>query len=89
VRLLARELERLSAADAAFASKLSELEWAGRGDAVARWGEPGLAIQFRIPLPVGRLHQAMSVLGDATTRFPDRRPRAVDLRYADQVVIRF
>lgn len=89
VRLLALELERLSAADGGFASKLSELEWAGRGDAVARWGEPDLAIQFRIPLPVGRLRQALAVLGDATTRFPDRRPRAVDLRYAEQVVIRF
>lgn len=89
VRLLARELQRLGVADAAFASRVSEIEWGGRGDAVARWGETGLAIHFRLPLPVGRLRQAMAVLGDATTRFPERRPRAVDLRYAEQVVIRF
>jgi len=89
VLLLARELERLGAADQAFASKLSEIEWVGRGDAVALWGDPGLAIHFRLPLSVGRLREVMAVLGDAATRFPDRRLRAVDLRYEEQVVIRF
>jgi hypothetical protein len=89
VRLLAHELDRLGSADHSFVAELSELAWDGRGDVLARWGEAGLAIRFRPPLGADRLRRALAVLGDATTRFPDRRPMAVDLRFQEQVVIRF
>jgi len=89
VRLLARELDRLGEADPSFVAELSELAWGGGGDVVARWGDAGLAIYFRPPLRAARLRRAMAVLGDATHRFPDRPPRAVDLRFQEQVVIRF
>jgi hypothetical protein len=89
VRVLARELDRLVSADRSFVAELSELAWDGRGDVVARWGEAGLAIRFRPPLLADRLRRGLAVLGDASTRFPDRRPTALDLRYQEQVVIRF
>jgi hypothetical protein len=89
VRGLARELDRLGKVDPSFVGMLSELAAEGPLDVVALWGDPGVAIHFRPPLAVDRLREAMAVLEDATLRYPDRRPRAVDLRYAEQVVVRF
>lgn len=86
---LARELRRLDEADPGFVSMLSELIREESGDVVALWGQPGVAIRFRPPLPGDRLLQAMAVIADASARYSDRRLRAVDLRYAEQVVVRF
>lgn len=87
--VLAGELQRLGEADPSFVSMLSELIREESGDVVALWGQPGVAIRFRPPLPGARLEQAMAVIADASARYPDRRLRAVDLRYAEQVVVRF
>ncbi|HZD04278.1 MAG TPA: FtsQ-type POTRA domain-containing protein [Longimicrobiales bacterium] len=89
VRPLAHELQRLGSADPEFVAMLSELDWEGEGDATALWGDPVVAFRFTPPLSAARLHEAMAVFTDATARFPDRRLRAVDLRYAEQVIVRF
>lgn len=89
VRALSRELQRLRDARPEFVNLLSELAWEEGGDAVAYWGSPEVAIRFRPPLPADRLRQALVVVTDARARYPDRRLRAVDLRYAEQVVVRF
>lgn len=89
VRPLARELQRLGSTEPEFVAMLSELDWDGEGAAVALWGDPAVAFRFAPPLSAARLHEAMAVFSDATARFPDRRPRAVDLRYDEQVIVRF
>lgn len=89
VRALARELQRLEEADPDFVGMLSELSWDDPGEAVALWGDPHVEIRFRPPLPADRLRQALVVIGDVAVRYPDRQLRAVDLRFAQQVVVRF
>lgn len=88
-RALVRELRRLEEADPTFVGMLSELSWEESGGAVARWGDPDVEIRFAVPLAHERLRQALAVIRDASARYPDRRLRAVDLRYAEQVVARF
>ncbi|HEX9886771.1 MAG TPA: FtsQ-type POTRA domain-containing protein [Longimicrobiales bacterium] len=89
IRPLALEVERLARAEPSFMGLVSELAWDRGGDAVALWGDPALTVRFRPPLAAHRVREAVSVIADAARRFPDRRLRTVDLRYADQVVVRF
>lgn len=89
LRPAARAAERLRV-DPEFFAGLSEVAVDEGGDLVARWGTSPQVV-FRLPLPVDlrRLRQGMVVLGDALERFPDRTPREVDLRFVEQVVVRF
>lgn len=89
VRPLAREVDRLVRAEPSFLGLVSELAWDGGGGAVALWGDPSVTLRFRPPLAAHRVRKAAAVIADVAARFPDRRLRAVDLRYADQVVVRF
>jgi hypothetical protein len=76
--------------DPEFFAALSAVELDGRGDLVVRWGSAA-QVSFRLALPVDsrRLREGLVVLADALQRYPDRSPREVDLRHADQVVLRF
>lgn len=86
LRVVARELGRLSHAEPQFAARVSEVRWTGGGLA-ARLGEPRIDVLFRPPLASLRLKEAMRALADAQGRWPEREPRTVDLRFADQVVV--
>lgn len=89
VRVLAGEVARLAEAEPSFLGMVSELTWVRADEATARWGDPGVLIRFRPPLSPRRVREAMSVLGDATARRPERSVELVDLRWADQVVVRY
>lgn len=88
VRLLAAEVEHLMAADTTFLQLVSSVAWDGRGAVVARWTEPPVAFLLPPHAPPARLREGLGALADAVGKAPDRPPLAIDLRYADQVVVR-
>ncbi|HUF76757.1 MAG TPA: FtsQ-type POTRA domain-containing protein [Longimicrobiales bacterium] len=88
VRLLAAEVEHLMAADTAFLQLVSSVAWDGRGAVVARWTEPPVSFLLPPHAPPGRLREGLSALADAVAKAPDAVPAAIDLRFADQVVVR-
>jgi len=55
---------------------------------VARWSEPRVDFLLRPGTSPRRLREGFAVLGDALVREPGAVPTLVDLRYADQVVVR-
>ena len=87
-RILAREVERLTADDPSFMAAVSEIGLDDRGDATAIV-EGDVRFRFRPPLSHHRLRDGLAVLEDAGRRRPDRRTTTVDLRYADQVVVSY
>ncbi|MBW3535289.1 MAG: FtsQ-type POTRA domain-containing protein [Gemmatimonadetes bacterium] len=89
IRHLTAELERLSIQDPAFVQELAVLSARADGEVEAMWGEGGVRLVFRAPLTPRRLQEARAALADAGRRFPERTARDVDLRFADQVVVRF
>ena len=89
VRPLTGEIARLASQDPAFVQEVSVLSGDRSGDLEAVWGDAGVRVVFRAPLTPLRIREAKAALADAGRRFPDRAPRAVDLRFADQVVVRF
>lgn len=89
VRPLTRELARLAAQDPAFVQEVAVLSADPRGDLRASWGDGGVRLLFRAPLTTDRLSEARAALADAARRFPERTARAVDVRFADQVVVSF
>lgn len=86
-RLLAGEVERLARLAPDFVVLTSEACLDTRGDMIVRW--PTVEFRFKPPLTADRLQQGVDALEDAVNRWPDRTPRAIDLRYAEQVVVRF
>ena len=88
LRILAMEVERLTADDPSFMAAVSEITLDDKGDATAIV-EGGVRIRFRPPLSHRRLRDGLTVLEDADRRHPDRRAAIVDLRYADQVVVSY
>lgn len=86
LRAVARELGRLSAAEPQFSARISEARWAA-GAIAARLSEPSVEVLFRPPLGPERLEEAMRAFTDARGRWPERNPRTLDLRFADQVVL--
>lgn len=85
IRPLARTAERMRA-EVTFWSRLSELTEAGNGAARARWGGD---VIFTVPLDVDpyRLRDGVTALRHALDD-PDRTPLDVDLRWADQIIVR-
>lgn len=89
VRLLARELERLGELDPLVLASVSEAALGAWGDVHLRLGDPRVTLRYHPPLGAARLREGIVVLADALERDPERRPEAVDLRFADQVVVAF
>ena len=52
------------------------------------WGDMAVRIRAPIPLTQRQLRKAMAVLRDATDRTGGWPPVSLDLRFADQVVVR-
>ena len=84
---LARDLHQLGEAAPEVLSVVSEARLAG-GDAILILGDEGLRLRYTPPLPEGRLLEGVVAMNDAHARFPDRTATEVDLRFADQVVVR-
>lgn len=85
---LAGEAARLGRVDPAFVARLSELTADERGDLVARWDDTQVTFRFRPAVPARRLREGLLALSDQDARRGARRPATVDLRFADQVVVR-
>ena len=88
VRRLAAEVEHLMAADTSFLQLVSSVAWDGRGAVVARWTEPPVSFLLPPHAPPARLREGLGALADAVAKWPDSVPAAIDLRFADQVVVR-
>lgn len=86
---LTSELARLGELDPAVLAAVSEVALDAWGDVLLHLGEPRVTLRYRPPLLPGSLSDALLVLGDALERNPDRTPVSVDLRFADQVVVRY
>jgi cell division septal protein FtsQ len=88
-RILAEETGRLARANPQFMAQVSQLTLGDDREVVAMLSDLAVEIRFRAPLAPRRLIHAESALRDALVRFPDRMPREVDLRFEEQVVLRF
>ena len=88
VRRLAAEVDHLMASDTAFLQLVSSVAWTERGALLVRWTEP--RVDFLLPqrAPPVRLREGLSALADAVSKSPGAVPTAIDLRFADQVVVR-
>ncbi len=88
VRVLAMEVDRLAEDDPTFLAAVSEMTIDERGDATATVSGD-LLLRFRPPLTHARLRDGLTVLEDAAQREPGRKAAVIDLRFEDQVVVRF
>ncbi len=88
VRKLAAEVEYLMATDTSFLQLVSSVSFTKGGAVTVRWTEPD--VEFLLPprAAPARLREGLSALADAATREREGMPDAIDLRFADQVVVR-
>lgn len=88
-----RNLARLADAmrrDAVFWSRVSEVREMDDGTIVARWGAPDeIEFQLDAEADLARLREGLTALEEEMRVFGDELPEAVDLRWADQVVVRY
>ena len=83
-----REAARLAEADPEFWGGVSVVTAEGSRDVTLEWGDAPVRLLFRIPLAQLHIREAMAVLADATDR-GGAAPTVIDLRFADQVVVRW
>jgi hypothetical protein len=88
VRRLAAEVEYLMATDTSFLQLVSSVSLMKGGAVSVRWTEPD--VEFLLPprAAPARLREGLSALADAAAREREGMPDAIDLRFADQVVVR-
>lgn len=88
VRVLAAEVDHLLEADTTFLQMVSSVRLENGGTLVARWTEP--PVEFLLPskAPPSRLREGLGALSNAISRTPGDVPHEIDLRFADQVVVR-
>jgi len=86
---LAMELSRLAGGDPGFGGQISDLIMDPSGDIRAQFLKPHVVFHFRPGLPSRRIQDGLRVLADATARFNQDQVVNLDLRYEDQVVVRF
>jgi len=85
----ARESARLADVDPAFWAGVSVVTDNGSREVVLEWGDPSVRLRYRIPLAQVRVREALAVLADAADRTGGQLPATLDLRFADQVVVRW
>jgi hypothetical protein len=88
LRILAAEVARLGELEPRLGGILSEAALDPWGDVIVHLAHPATTLHFRPPLTAERLREGLRVLADRMDREPGRVPAAVDLRFADQVVVR-
>lgn len=88
VRSLAAEVEHLTATHQGFAHRISTIRWHSEGVVAVRLQSPD--VDFVMPLRTtgARIREGESALGHAMQQGAGRPPAEVDLRFAEQVVIR-
>jgi hypothetical protein len=88
VRRLAAEVEHLMAADTSFLQLVSSVSWTTGGAVSVHWSEPN--VEFLLPSHASpaRLREGLIALADAASKERAAMPTAIDLRFADQVVVR-
>lgn len=89
IRALTAELERLRDLAPAFLATVSDLRLAGGRDIAMRLLDPPIELLYRPPLDPRRLRDGLAVLRDAAARRADAVPAVIDLRFADQVIVRY
>lgn len=86
-RLLAREVARMAEVAPELFAVISEARL--EDDQITlSLGDSALRVRYHPPITEARLRDAIIAMNDAAERFPDNRMREVDLRFADQVVVR-
>ncbi len=88
LRILAGEIARLTELEPRLSGIVSEAALDPWGDVIVHLAQPATALHFRPPLTADRLREGLRVLADRLDREPGRVPATVDLRFADQVVVR-
>lgn len=88
LRVLAMEVDRLAADDPTFLATVSEVAIDDLGDATAMVSGD-LLFRFRPPLSHRLLRDGLTVLEDAVLQHPDQRASVLDLRFEDQIVVRY
>lgn len=88
VRSLVAEIARLGVSDAEFVQRISTLRHDGRGAFVARLTGPDIDFLMPPGVSASRIRAGEAALQDAMSRSPGETPLSVDLRFADQVVVR-
>lgn len=88
VRRLAAEVWHLMASDTAFLQRVSSVAWGERGSLLVSWTEPPVDFLLLPGTPPARLREGLGALADAVTKASEHPPTTVDLRFADQVVVR-
>ncbi len=85
--LLAREVEQVAQAAPEVFAVISEAHL--DGNLVTFFvGDSGLGIRYAPPISERRLRAGIVAMNDALERFPEKPPAEIDLRFADQVVVR-
>lgn len=87
LRLLAREAHRIAEFDIRMRTSVSALRLDAQGDVVMMIGREDLVFRFTAPISPRRLREGIQVFEDAVSRRGGVRPRVIDLRYEDQVVV--
>ncbi|HCR04394.1 MAG TPA: hypothetical protein DIU18_04335 [Gemmatimonadetes bacterium] len=85
----AGEAARLAEVDPTFWAGISAVTEVGLRDVVLEWGDPAVRLHYRIPLSQVRMREALAVLADAADRAGGHLPATLDLRFTDQVVVRW
>ena len=85
----AREVARLAEVDPTFWVGISVVTESGSHDVVLEWGDPTVRLRYRIPLAPVLAREALAVLADVADRTGGQLPATLDLRFADQVVVRW
>lgn len=88
VRGLAAEVQHLWETDADLYHRISTIRQAEDGSLVVRLMTPDVEMLLPARTPEGRLREATAALEHAIRTAPADLPSVVDLRYADQVVVR-
>ncbi len=86
---LAEELARLEELDPDLAGQASEIRAHPSGHVVLTLSDSSVEFLYHPPAQLHRLRQGLRVYTDARERSLEGPPSAVDLRFADQVVVRF
>ena len=87
MRILARDVAHVADVAPEVFAVLSEARLGDR-EATLLLGDPGLRVRYRPPISQRRLRDAVIAINDAHERIRHGGPREIDLRFADQVVVR-
>ena len=89
LRLLAGEISRMAKGDPEFHSSISDVSLDSRGNMTVRVLDSPVTLQIRPGLTSGRIQEGLRVLRDAQARFEGGEVVNLDLRFEEQVVVRF